>query len=72
MSGNYYPINSMIMIEDKTSRDRVSLLNDRAQGGTSVVEGEIEIMIHRRLVKDDWKGLDEALNEKDYDGKGLR
>ncbi len=29
-------------------------------------------MIHRRLVKDDWKGLDEPLNEKDYDGKGLR
>eukprot|EP01017_Pseudomicrothorax_dubius_P025526 TRINITY_DN2767_c0_g2_i1.p2 TRINITY_DN2767_c0_g2~~TRINITY_DN2767_c0_g2_i1.p2 ORF type:complete len:195 (+),score=63.47 TRINITY_DN2767_c0_g2_i1:614-1198(+) len=29
-------------------------------------------MIHRRLVADDARGCGEPLNEKDYDGKGLR
>ncbi len=29
-------------------------------------------MIHRRLVNDDARGVDEALNEKDWDGKGMR
>jgi len=38
-------------------------LPDRAQGGTSFIEGQIEIMIHRRLVADDARGVGEPLNE---------
>ena len=29
-------------------------------------------MIHRRLINDDARGVGEALNEKDWDGKGMR
>ncbi len=36
---------------------------DRSQGGTSAQEGLIEIMIHRRVLCDDQKGLGEAINE---------
>ena len=39
------------------------VLNDRAQGGTSLNEGELELMIHRRTFKDDSRGVDEPLNE---------
>ena len=40
-----------------------SVLNDRCQGATSLNQGEIEIMIHRRLVEDDSRGVGEPLNE---------
>ncbi len=39
------------------------MLNDRSQGGSSLNSGEVEIMIHRRLIKDDDRGVGEPLNE---------
>jgi hypothetical protein len=72
VSGNYYPINAMIGFEDIATHDKLWVLNDRSQGGSSVRNGEIEIMVHRRLVADDDRGVGEPLNEKDRDGAGLR
>lgn len=48
------------------------MLTDRSQGGTVMRPGEIEIMIHRRLLADDGRGVDEPLNETDADKQGLR
>lgn len=48
------------------------MLNDRSQGGSSYRNGQIELMIHRRLLKDDNKGVGEALNEIDLDGLPLK
>lgn len=50
VSGNYYPINSFIRIQDSTSKKSITLLNDRSQGGTVMRSGELEVMIHRRLL----------------------
>lgn len=48
-------------------------MNDRTQGGSSINRGEIEIMIHRRILKDDWRGVGEPLSETELDGAiGLR
>ncbi|EDW52191.1 GM12694 [Drosophila sechellia] len=63
-SGNYYPITSRIALQD--SKKRLAILNDRAQGGTSMKDGQIELMLHRRLVRDDGYGVGEALNEEKY------
>jgi len=41
------------------------VINDRSQGGTSIHEGTLELMLHRRLFVDDHKGVGEALNEFD-------
>lgn len=70
VSGNYYPITSKISLKDEERRLKLSLLTDRAQGGTSMKDGEIEMMVHRRLLKDDAFGVGEALNESAY-GEGL-
>jgi hypothetical protein len=35
-------------------------------------EGEVELLIHRRLLADDARGVAEPLNELDPDGKGMR
>ena len=72
VAGNYYPVNSMIEIHD--SKRALEVIVDRAQGGTSLNSGEIELMLQRRCYRDDYKGLEQGLNETDPnspDGKGV-
>lgn len=47
ISGNYYPVTSRIYISNEDDDSRFAVLNDRAQGGSSLDSGEIELMIHR-------------------------
>lgn len=68
IAANYFPITAKIAIQDDSSR--LAILNDRAQGGGSLNDGSIEIMLHRRLLADDAWGVQEPLNETAY-GKGL-
>ncbi|KAL7257217.1 hypothetical protein ACSBR1_011026 [Camellia fascicularis] len=62
VAGNYYPVNLGIYIEDESTE--LSVLVDRAVGGSSLVDGQIELMLHRRLIHDDARGVGEALNEE--------
>ncbi|KAH8402521.1 hypothetical protein KR222_002400, partial [Zaprionus bogoriensis] len=68
VSANYYPITTKIALEDSTAR--MAILTDRAQGGSSMQDGSLELMVHRRLLHDDAFGVGEALNETEY-GEGL-
>lgn len=68
VSGNYYPVTTCIALQD--SIKRMALLNDRAQGGSSLKDGALELMLHRRLLRDDAFGVGEALNET-CNGKGV-
>uniref|UniRef100_A0A5B7A9H0 Alpha-mannosidase n=1 Tax=Davidia involucrata TaxID=16924 RepID=A0A5B7A9H0_DAVIN len=61
VAGNYYPINLGIYLKDDSSE--FSILVDRSVGGSSIVDGQLELMLHRRLLHDDSKGVAEALNE---------
>ncbi|KAF7271106.1 hypothetical protein GWI33_015990 [Rhynchophorus ferrugineus] len=70
VSSNYYPVTAKIAIRDEDEGVEVAVLNDRAQGGTSLKNGEIELMIHRNCFHDDAFGVGEALNETAF-GKGL-
>ncbi|XP_047001000.1 lysosomal alpha-mannosidase-like [Schistocerca americana] len=70
VSGNYYPITSKIVIKDENKGLEMAVLNDRAQGGSSLRNGEVELMIHRRLLYDDGMGVAEPLREQAF-GKGL-
>ena len=74
VSSNYYPINSAIAIRDTVSTDstvQMTVMNDRAQGGSSIDNGSIELMQNRRLLYDDDRGLDEPLDETQSNGKGI-
>ena len=68
ISGNYYPINSRIAIRDEEKQ--LTILTDRSEGGGSLYDGSIEVMIHRRILHDDSMGVGEALNETAF-GQGL-
>ncbi|XP_037436892.1 alpha-mannosidase At3g26720-like [Triticum dicoccoides] len=62
VAGNYYPINLGIYVEDGSKE--LSILVDRSVGGSSIKDGQIELMLHRRLLNDDGRGVAEALEEK--------
>lgn len=46
ISGNYYPVTSKIAIKDEEKQLKLSVLNDRAQGGSSLQDGEVELMVN--------------------------
>ena len=74
VAGNYYPINSRIFIRDEDSsqvKRQLTIVNDRSQGGSSIDDGSIEIMLHRRVLHDDSLGVSEPLNELGSDNNGL-
>ncbi|KAG5895850.1 hypothetical protein JTB14_038276 [Gonioctena quinquepunctata] len=70
VAGNYYPVTSKIAIRDEERHFEVGVLTDRAQGGSSLKDGHIELMLHRRCLHDDAFGVGEALNETAF-GQGL-
>lgn len=43
IAGNYYPVTTKIAIEDDTTR--MAVLTDRAQGGGSMYDGTLELMV---------------------------
>ncbi|KAM1788524.1 hypothetical protein ACFX11_038807 [Malus domestica] len=61
VAGNYYPINLGLYTKDNNTE--FSVLVDRSVGGSSIVDGQLELMVHRRLTHDDDRGVGEALNE---------
>ncbi len=44
-AGNFYPVNSFAYVEDKSTRSRMTVLNDRAQGVSSLLPGSLEFMV---------------------------
>ncbi|CAE7688933.1 unnamed protein product [Symbiodinium pilosum] len=65
VAGNYYPVTTSLFIRDETAQ--LTVLTDVSEAGTGCVrDGEIELMVHRRLLKDDARGVGEPLNETQY------
>jgi hypothetical protein len=58
---NYYPVNSMIALDD--GRNELVAVTDVSMGGSSMHDGELELMVHRRCLSDDHRGVQEPLNE---------
>jgi len=61
LTGNYVPVNEVALIKDNIAQ--LSIVTDRSRGGASQREGELELMLHRRLLVDDGRGVNEPLNE---------
>ena len=63
VASNYYPISCWIFIRDYAQDLQMTVLTDRSEGGSSMSDGSIQLMLHRRLLYDDGYGMDESLNE---------
>eukprot|EP00884_Botryococcus_braunii_P017895 jgi/Botrbrau1/478/Bobra.110_2s0115.1 len=61
VSGNYYPLTAAMYIEG--GGQQLAVVTERAQGGASLASGALEVMLHRRTLKEDWRGVAEPLNE---------
>lgn len=75
-AGNFYPVNSVIYIQDSFNNDNKNnkikgnyenkslfIFNDRSQGASSILQGEILVNINRWSHRDDNRGLADGLNE---------
>mmetsp|Transcript_26067 Transcript_26067/g.85678 ORF Transcript_26067/g.85678 Transcript_26067/m.85678 type:complete len:990 (+) Transcript_26067:4-2973(+) len=63
VAGNFYPALARAVLTDDEAE--VAVVIDRAQAVASLASGEIEAVVHRRLLVDDSRGVGEALNETD-------
>jgi len=71
IAGNYYPVNAAAFIKDQTKQ--ITILTDRSQGAASLASGQLEFMVHRRTLEDDWRGVGEPMNEtQGVDSNGNR
>ena len=61
VAGNYYPVNAAAAIKDDEAQ--LTVLVDRSQGAGSLTDGELELMVHRRLTQDDSRGVGEPIDE---------
>ncbi|XP_076264017.1 lysosomal alpha-mannosidase-like [Rhynchophorus ferrugineus] len=65
-ASNYYPVTSKISIRDEERNVGLTVLTERAEGGSSLHDGEIELMLLRNTMADDQLGVSEALIELAY------
>ncbi|XP_037299819.1 alpha-mannosidase 2-like isoform X2 [Manduca sexta] len=59
VESNMYPMTSMTYIQDEKSR--LTIITDHAQGVTALQEGQILVMLDRRILFNDGRGTNEGL-----------
>jgi len=57
--GNLFPVTEAVYIED--TKSRLSLLVDHATGASSLKEGWLEVMVDKRTMHDDARGMGEGV-----------
>mmetsp|Transcript_3370 Transcript_3370/g.4180 ORF Transcript_3370/g.4180 Transcript_3370/m.4180 type:complete len:766 (-) Transcript_3370:54-2351(-) len=62
LAGNYYPVVSRMYLQQPNVW-QFTILTAHSHGGASLTEGEAEIMVHRRLLRDDDRGVGQALDD---------
>jgi len=60
-SANHYPVTQATFIQDQTHR--LSLVVDHATGASSVQDGWLEVMVDRRTMYDDARGMGEGVTD---------
>ncbi|KTG40307.1 hypothetical protein cypCar_00007611 [Cyprinus carpio] len=67
-SSDYFYTDSNGREDDK---HQLTVVTDRSQGASSLYNGSLEIMLHRRLLYDDYRGVGEPLSEPGDFSDGL-
>lgn len=59
IEGNYFPITTSAFIQD--TQMRLTLMTTHAQGAASLEPGQLEVMLDRRTLYDDYRGMGEGI-----------
>lgn len=59
IEGNYFPITTSAFIQD--SQMRLTIMTTHAQGAASLEPGQLEVMLDRRTLYDDYRGMGEGI-----------
>ncbi|KAI5636971.1 alpha mannosidase middle domain-containing protein [Phthorimaea operculella] len=59
IEGNYYPVTTMAWLQDDNTR--LSLVTAHAQGAAAFEPGRLELMLDRRTLYDDFRGVGEGI-----------
>lgn len=59
IEGNYYPITTMAWLQDEEAR--LTLVTNHAQGASAYEPGRLELMLDRRTLYDDHRGIGEGV-----------
>lgn len=59
IQANYYPITTMAWLQDEETR--LTLVTNHAQGASAFEPGRLEVMLDRRTLYDDYRGIDEGV-----------
>ncbi|XP_048005836.1 alpha-mannosidase 2-like [Leguminivora glycinivorella] len=59
IESNVYPVTTLSYIQDR--KQRLTVITDHAQGVTALQEGQIVLMLDRRVLFDDGRGVNEGL-----------
>ncbi|XP_013400341.1 alpha-mannosidase 2x [Lingula anatina] len=61
IQANYYPITTMVYMENE--QKRFNLLSAQPHGTASMGHGWLEVMLDRRLLRDDHRGLEQGMTD---------
>jgi alpha-mannosidase len=59
IEGNYFPITTGAFIQDE--KHRLTLITNHAQGAAALELGQLEVMLDRRTLYDDYRGMGEGV-----------
>ncbi|GFN89313.1 alpha-mannosidase [Plakobranchus ocellatus] len=62
VQGNYHPMSSMAYIEDE-QLSRITLIASHSHGASTQTPGWLEVILDRRLMQDDWRGLKQGVHD---------
>ncbi|EGC32455.1 hypothetical protein DICPUDRAFT_49593 [Dictyostelium purpureum] len=62
-SGNYVPVNAITYIQDTSKNLQFTVLTDRSRSSASLRSGQLDVMMHRRTLMDDGRGVGQPMNE---------
>jgi len=63
VAGNFFPSNVFTYLANTDYSQNLGVIGDRSRAAASLQDGSIEMLVHRRLLHDDGRGVGEALNE---------
>jgi lysosomal alpha-mannosidase len=63
VAGNFVPVDAITSMNDLAQKLQLTVVVDRSRSSASLRAGELETMLHRRCLKDDNRGVAEALND---------